>query len=199
MEIINSPSPNFSESTLPKTTLVIHKTLGLMPGTLEWLRSQHSQVSSQYLITKKGEIHQLVQNGDMAWHSGRIYNPSNRAKKVMLKTSWGSYINPNKYCIGIENEALINNEPTKEQLEANIWLFKTLKDDPSVNFNGNPDHFITHKDITSYKPDMELWRNKILSGIDTASDDCKLVLDNWNQLKIEVVDGKIVLSRRLSF
>jgi len=198
MNIIQSPSPNFSRSSHGKTVVMIHKTLGLMPGTLYWLQSRQSQASSQYLITKKGVIYQLAKNTDTAWHAGRIYNPSDRAKKVMLKTNWGTYMNPNKYCIGIENEALLGEPITPEQLKANIWLFKRLKEDVKVLFDGSPSHFLTHRDTSSYKPDMEDWRFSILEGVanELPNTDCKVVLDNWGQFRSEIINGQIVISRR---
>jgi N-acetyl-anhydromuramyl-L-alanine amidase AmpD len=203
MKIIQSPSPNFSSSSYDKTVLMIHKTLGLMPWTLEWLQKPRAQASCQYIITKKGVIHQLVSDSDMSWHAGLIYNPSARGRRVMLKTNWGSYVNPNKYCIGIENEALINDEPTKEQLEANIWLFKKLRDDKKILFDGNEQNFITHRDTCSYKPNMEIWRNAILKGVLLSEEDedsdheCKrIILDNWGQFGLETKNGKIILFKR---
>jgi N-acetyl-anhydromuramyl-L-alanine amidase AmpD len=197
MEIIQSPSPNHSSSSYDKSVVMIHKTLGLMPYTLEWLQNPEAQVSSQYVITKKGVIHQLVKNEDMAWHAGRVYNPTDRGKKIMLKTDWGSYINPNKYCIGIENEALINDAPTKEQLEANIWLFKQLKEDPNVAFDGSPDHFITHRDTASYKVDLDSWRNAILAGVTDEKEVCdRIVFNSWGEVGFELKGDKIVIFKK---
>ncbi len=190
---IQSPSPNFSTVGMIKTTVVLHKTLGLMPGTLEWMENPQSQVSCHYLVTKKGEVHQLVDPKNTAWHAGAIYYPSDRAKRIMLKTSWGSYINPNKYCIGIENEGLINDTFTDKQLEANILLMKDIIKDKENDFNGDPDYVITHRDITNYKPNLEIWRDAILQGIKEPQTNNMLILDNWGQLKIEMKDSKIIL------
>lgn len=196
MDIIQSASPNYSYSNYDKNVLVLHKTLGLMPHTLAWLRNPDSQVSCQYLITKTGDIHQLVKNRDMAWHAGRIHEPSERAKRVMQKTNWGSYVNPNKYTIGIENEALINDEPTEEQLAANVWLYNYLKGISSVAFDGNEDNFITHKDLTSYKPDLESWRDAILNSVLVPEEECVLTLDSWSQLGIKVEGKKIIMYKK---
>ena len=71
------PSPNFTPANDPKwgrvdtSILVIHATAGLMPGTLSWLTNLKSGVSCHYLITKKGEIYQLVKDEDVAWHAGK--------------------------------------------------------------------------------------------------------------------------------
>jgi len=194
---IQSPSPNFSENSTRKTTVVLHKTLGLMPGCLDWMENPQSQVSAHYLVTKKGEVYQLIDTRKVAWHAGRVYNPSNRAKNIMQKTSWGSYVNPNKYCIGIENEALINDKITGKQLEANILLIKDIIRDTYNDFDGDPDHIITHRDITSYKPNLELLRDAVIDGLqETPSNSNLLILDSWDQLKIEVKDKKIILYKK---
>jgi len=193
MQIIQSPSPNHSSSSYDKTVVILHKTLGYMPWTLQWLQNPSAQVSAQYLITKKGEIHQLVADEDMAWHAGRVYYPSTRAKAVMLKTSWGSYVNPNKYSIGIENEALANDKWTPEQLKANAWLYKKLRDDPKVAFDGGSESFITHKDVTSYKPSLDLWRDVILKEVQKDEESgCEVVLTDWSQLGLKVGQNGLI-------
>lgn len=174
MEITQRPSPNYSSSGYDKTLGVTHKTLGLMPGCLEWLTMKESQVSSNYLITKKGEIYQLVQDKDMAWHAGNVSNPSDKFKKLALKQYWGSYVNPNKYSIGIEFEALINDKWTKEQMEAGKWLVDKL----------NLKDWITHRDITSYKPYMDDWLNELLKpgDGDTPEEIKKQIINLVNKL-----------------
>lgn len=152
MDIIQKPSPNFSNTTYEKDLIIIHKTLGLMPGTLSWLTNSASQVSAQYFVTKNGVIYQLVADDKMAWHSGRIYYPSTLAKKFLKKTTWGSYVNPNKYSIGIECEALINDKWMEKQMDSLVWLVKKI----------GLTNILTHKEITSYKPEMGNWRNEIV-------------------------------------
>jgi len=152
MIIQQKPSPNFSKTSYDKDLIIIHKTLGLMPGTLNWLINPASQVSANYLITKEGEIYQLVADNKMAWHSGRISNPSALAKIVLKKYAWGSYVNPNKYSIGIEFEAMQNDKWTEEQMDAGVWLVAKL----------GITTILTHHEITSYKPSMEDWRDEIL-------------------------------------
>ena len=76
MKVIQSSSPNFSATMYSKIGVQLHKTLGLMPGTLDWLRNPDSQASAHYLITKLGVIHQLVSTEKRSWTSGRISQPS---------------------------------------------------------------------------------------------------------------------------
>ncbi len=53
------------------THLVIHAMAGLFPGTVTWFKNPKSQVSAHYLISKKGELLQMVQEKNKAWHCGK--------------------------------------------------------------------------------------------------------------------------------
>lgn len=142
MNIIQKPSPNFSPGFTQKDTLVLHQTLGMMPGCLDWLTNKVSQVSAHYLITKEGVIYQLVQNKDVAWHAGNISNPTARGLKI-LKPELGGFMNPNKHCIGIEFESLQGQNLTEAQYTSGVELAKSL----------NLPNIVEHKDIASYKAD----------------------------------------------
>ncbi len=150
MKIIQAPSPNFFANTGKKDVTVIHKTLGRMPGTLAWLRKPAAQVSSHYLVTKRGTIYQLVDEWDGAWHVGVQKNPSARWKKFDKKG-----INNNRYTIGIEFECLLHETYTEKQFVAGAWLINKL-DLPVV----------THRDIASYKPNLEQERTELLRRIE---------------------------------
>lgn len=63
-------SPNFSKRTKDIDTIIIHQTEGKFPGCAEWMCNPESKASAHYLITKKGEIYQLVDEKDKAWHAG---------------------------------------------------------------------------------------------------------------------------------
>ncbi len=68
------------------TYIVIHKMNGSTAGTIDWFRNPYSDVSTQYLVSHSGAIHQMVVDNDIAQHSGSYYNARS---------------------IGIENEGLI--------------------------------------------------------------------------------------------
>jgi len=130
-----------------------------MPSTLGWLRNPWSFASAHYLITKKGEIHQLVQLDKRSWSSGRISGPSDRAKKIMLKTLAGTYVKPGEYLVQIEFECLLDETFTEEQHRAVLWLCKTF------DFTVTKNNFLTHKDTASDKPDLETERTEILKRL----------------------------------
>lgn len=87
--IIDSPSPNFDERTLPISMIVLHYT-GMEDGAsaLARLRDPAAKVSSHYLVTEDGQIARLVDEDKRAWHAG--------------KSHWRGIDDVNSASIGIE-------------------------------------------------------------------------------------------------
>ena len=50
--------------------IVVHVTEGSFWGSVRWLRNHRSHGSSHYVISKRGDIVQLVSTSDVAWHAG---------------------------------------------------------------------------------------------------------------------------------
>src|SRR5918994_7498742 len=50
--------------------VVVHVTEGSFLGSVRWLRNPRSHGSSHYVISRRGEIVQLVSTSDVAWHAG---------------------------------------------------------------------------------------------------------------------------------
>jgi N-acetyl-anhydromuramyl-L-alanine amidase AmpD len=65
-------SPNYYLGTDPIQAVVLHGTAGQLAGSLGWLLSPKSQVSSNYLVSKAGTIYELVpwELGRRAWANG---------------------------------------------------------------------------------------------------------------------------------
>ena len=92
MKIINFYSPNFNKKKrLNKTIkiIVIHYT-GMQSEreSLDRLNNPKSEVSSHFVINRKGKVYRLVKDNYIAWHAG--------------KSCWGKYKNLNKNSIGVE-------------------------------------------------------------------------------------------------
>ena len=70
--IIEAPSPNFDERALPVTLIVLHYT-GMPDGAaaLARLRDPEAKVSAHYLVAEDGQVAQLVEEAQRAWHAGR--------------------------------------------------------------------------------------------------------------------------------
>ncbi len=72
--MINCPSPNFDERTLPVSIVVLHYT-GMQDGAqaLRRLTDPEAKVSSHYLIAEDGQVVLLVEEAKRAWHAGKSY------------------------------------------------------------------------------------------------------------------------------
>lgn len=103
--------------------VVMHATVGGFAGSVEWLCDPKSEVSSHYVVSKTGEIDQLVADADEAWHAG--------------KAAWAGHTNINQRSIGVELENLEGMElPDGShhgvdpypavQIDAALWLCSQL-------------------------------------------------------------------------
>lgn len=94
--------------------LVMHATGGVKAGDLWTLsgRDRRHLVSCHYYITKLGEIYQLVQDKDIAWHAGVSF--------------WQGESDCNRFSLGVELENLnTGTDPYPQaQLDAAIWLVR---------------------------------------------------------------------------
>lgn len=118
-------SPNYG---LPRGTtgrreyqvlaIVNHIMEGSLQGTDAWFSSRESGASAHFGVGKKGEIHQYVSLDNVAWHAGKVNNPS-----------WSLLIpglNPNYYTIGIEHEGFSGETMPEPQFQATLALHKML-------------------------------------------------------------------------
>jgi len=149
MQIIQSPSKNsYSRQGYKPELIVIHCTDGFFPGDLNWLRntSGQSQVSSHYVISPAGAVHQLVDDSLAAWHAGRDFNPTAR---LLKKNSLGSIINANFYSIGIEISLKPPVIAPAVQWQAIKELVQYLATKHGIPLDR--DHIIGHKEIFGKK------------------------------------------------
>lgn len=71
LDIVWYPSTNFAEREGKAiAALVLHNTAGAYQGSLARLCDKTAQVSAHYLVTRKGQVFQLVHDHLCAWHSG---------------------------------------------------------------------------------------------------------------------------------
>lgn len=177
MNITQKQSPNFYSTTYKLDTIVLHTTLGNINSTLSHLTNPSSNVSAHFVIDRDGNITQLVSLTNAAWHAGYKYNMSQRAKDVIKKDLLGRYINPNKQCIGIEvasgydidgNGTIDSIEKlySAKQLTACVNLILYCEKQLGITYDDK--HILTHKDIASYKPDLEVQRTVTLVALDAA-------------------------------
>lgn len=141
MEIKQAPSPNHFKGRSGQRIIAIvdHITAGLMPGCLSWMQNPKAKGASHYLVTRKGEIYQLVKDSDAAWGNGEVHKPS-----------WPYLIagvNPNSYTVSIEHEGVPTEPLTEPQYQASLWLHKQLIAKYAIPIDR--DHIIGHYRIDS--------------------------------------------------
>lgn len=140
MNIQWKSSPNFREGRNGRKPVAIvnHITAGLMPGTLSWLQNPQSKASAHYLVSRKGEIFQLVKEEDTAYHAGIVNHPN-----------WTLYdgSNPNRYTIGIEHEGYPDEPLTEQQYQATLWLHQQII--KKWNMPADADHIVGHYRVDS--------------------------------------------------
>ncbi|MGD9697607.1 N-acetylmuramoyl-L-alanine amidase [Acinetobacter sp.] len=172
-------SPNFStRKGVSIDTLIIHHTGGLMPGCANWLCDPRAKASAHYVITRKGEIYQLVADDLCAWHAGVSEYDFNADGDIAAGER-----SINRRSIGIELEWLPEKPYTLLQLEANSWLSLEIV----KRYNIPIPHILGHKEIAPNRKidpanfDMFEFRNKIQS---------QLILDGIQPI-LDRIGGKI--------
>lgn len=122
----------------PNFVVIHHTAQNSVAQTVRTFQVPHSKVSAHYVISKTGQIIQMLNDYDRAWHAG--------------KSKWGSIDDLNSMSIGIE---LDNNgkEPFPDtQINALLVLLDTLKTKyliPQLNFIGHADIAPMRKDDPS--------------------------------------------------
>ena len=137
MKIASIISPNYSKKTRLKKQIkfvIIHYT-GMQSEieSIKRLKNPKFKVSCHYLINRKGDIIQMVEDRKIAWHAG--------------KSKWKNFENLNKQSIGIE---LVNKGHrfgyqsfSKKQIKKLIFICKKLKKKYSIK----KENFLGHSDI----------------------------------------------------
>ena len=138
MDIQWMKSPNYMSGRAGRKIVAIvnHITAGTFPGCLTWLCNPAAQASAHYLITRTGEIWQMVRESDTAWHAG-----------IVKKPTWKLYngTNPNRYTIGIEHECISGGALTEAQYQGTLQLQRELCAKYSIPIDRN--HIIGHYEI----------------------------------------------------
>ncbi|MBI2051157.1 N-acetylmuramoyl-L-alanine amidase [Candidatus Roizmanbacteria bacterium] len=114
--------------------LVLHSMDGFYKSTVEWFKNPKTAVVAHYLISKKGEISQMLKDGWAGYHAGD-YETNLRS-------------------IGIELEDEKKGEAwvyPKEEIKALRWLVKRLC--KKYKIPKDKEHILLHKDITPERDD----------------------------------------------
>ncbi len=138
MDIVQAPSPNFDDRTLPIHILVLHYTgMESADAALAHMRDPAAKVAAHYMIEENGRIVQLVDEDKRAWHAGASY--------------WRGETDINSASIGIE---IVNGghdfglpEFPDVQIEQVIALARAIKKRHHISdFN-----IVAHSDIAPHR------------------------------------------------
>lgn len=171
-------SPNFNKgrSGYKPECIVIHVMAGSLTGTDSWFANPTSQVSTHYGIGFNGEIHQYVEEEDVAWGNGRVSNPTYSLYKPN--------VNPNLYTISIEHEGQDLSKGTPEMIEASAKLVREIA--TRWNIPINRDHIIGHYQIFDKKPFCPATDKSIIDKIIEKARTVELPQSIKEQIKLKV-------------
>jgi N-acetylmuramoyl-L-alanine amidase len=122
-------SPNFSKRSKLIEYAILHFTEMPFEGSLARLCDKAYEVSAHYLIKEDGEMFQLVDDKNVAWHAG--------------VSSWCGQDKLNQNSIGIELDNLGDREFSKVQMNSCIELCKIL----AKKYDILAENFIGHSDV----------------------------------------------------
>lgn len=153
MDISTISSPNFSSRNgcVPEI-IVYHIADGTFEGTKAWFLNPGSQVSSHYLVSKKGEVCQCVPLQKAAWCNGTNNDTARNSTSEIVKVNGG---NANSYSVSIEFEGFYTEtkgELTKEQLDTAVELTELISyyvfEVYGTSIPYNRHHLIGHNEVS---------------------------------------------------
>lgn len=131
-------SSNFNERKSNKINLIIihYTALESISKSIKYLCEKKNKVSSHYIISKNGDIYNLVSEKKRAWHAG--------------KSNWGEDFDINSSSIGIEldyNPIKKNIKYPQELINSLIILLEKL----TKKYGILPSNVLGHSDISPYR------------------------------------------------
>ena len=129
LRVLIRDTPNKTESNRTRATInaiVIHDTEGRFIGSVRFLQRARTHGSAHFVVSRRGQIVQLVPVTDVAWHSGN---------------SWW-----NLHSIGIEHEGWVGRRAyTESEYRASAQLVAYLAHRWSIPIDR--DHIIGHNEV----------------------------------------------------
>lgn len=178
--------------------VVCHMTQGSYEGAVSWLSNPKSSVSSHFVVSKKGEVTQLVDIRDTAWCNGTSYSPK-LTEKSTSNIVKSRNTNANLYSITIEYEGVYSESGgaiTKEQENITISLIEHIANEIKKiygkDFVFDREHIIGHSEISPNKkpncPGEKFPFNSIIVSLNKDNDEKG---DNEMVSKTDIlIDGK---------
>lgn len=142
MDIKQRKSPNcYNGRRGHKPELIVcHITDGSFAGAVSWLCNEKSQGSSHYVVSREGEVVQLVDLKDGAWANGTSTNPDSKlyygnSTLDMVKEKKS---NANLYTVSIEHEGIYSKTHgalTEAQEKATVELIRHIHAEVKERFD----------------------------------------------------------------
>lgn len=136
LQKIHRPSPNFEPRPqgIPLDTIVLHYTdMCTAEEALERLCNAETKVSAHFLISKEGELYQLVDPKHRAWHAG--------------VSSWKGGGDINSRSIGIELDNLGHTFGLESYSLLQMTTLLKLLDELTQTYSIHPHRIIGHSDV----------------------------------------------------
>lgn len=158
LKIAQKSSPNKGSRNGWKPDVVVcHITEGAYAGAVSWLCNKRAQASCHFVVSKKGEITQLVPITQASWCQGISASQTSKATASIVKSR---KVNPNWYAVGIEHEGFYKTCQgclTDAQKKASGMLIRyianQIKKTYGTTLKIDRDHIIGHYQINpSNKP-----------------------------------------------
>ena len=132
-------SPNFNKRKSKSIKLVIihYTAIKGVTNAIKYLCSKKNNVSSHYLISKKGKIYSLVSEKKRAWHAGQSY--------------WGGQKDINSISIGIELDYIPSINDGSDYSRNLIKSLSFLINRIVSKYNIQPKNILGHSDISPYR------------------------------------------------
>ncbi len=130
-----SPNYNIRKKNIINFIIIHYTALETLSESIEYLCAKSKKVSSHYLISKKGDVFQLVHDKQRAWHAGKSY--------------WQGEHDINSVSLGIELDyrPSKNNKYNKKLIISLIKLLKKLM----KKYKIKPEKILGHSDIAPYR------------------------------------------------
>lgn len=171
-------------------SIMLHTTGGgSVIGAVETLKARG--LSYNYIIAR-GQVYELVNWENSAWHAGVIKSPNLRAQ-AFYKTLKGED-NPNRNSVGISfiyPEGDIT-QLDDESIDACVQLIKYIGSQTGVRYT--PDNIFYHREVTIYKPIVvKGYRDQILEALVGDKDEKDALQKTITKLLLEVAQLKLRL------
>lgn len=130
-------SPNHRQTDRRKiTAIVVHYTGTLsQESAVDWMKNPASRISTHYLVSRTGEILQMVREEDIAWHAGR--------SAMFPNTTPPREPHVDTFSIGITLVGTADSGFTDKQMAALYLLIELLVSRHKIP----PDRIVGHKHI----------------------------------------------------